>query len=557
VDSKIAAGKSTNVLKAAGAMGLATFFSRILGLVREEVFAVMFGASDATDAFNVAFRIPNLFRDLFAEGAMSSALIPTFTRTYKENGELRAWRLAGLVFRILFILGCLIAAVGMIFAPQLVNLYASGFHSVPGKFELTVSLTRVMYPFFPLVALAAAFMGILNACGKFFLPAFASALFNLTSIVTGVLLALFFSHFGYEPILGMGIGVLFGGFVQAFCQLPALYKVNYRWDSENISGVRWYKEPGLKRMLFLMIPGTIGLGATQVNVLINTMLASSQGTGAVSYLNYAFRLMQFPIGLFGVSLAAATLPRISHQWVENDLDGIEKTLVSSLRHVFAINLIATVGLAFLGAPIIQLLFQYGRFNWTDTQATAAVLAAYSIGLVGYSTVKVLVPACYALGETKVPVISSVLSVALTIVFNLLMIHSLGYLGLAVGTSLAAIFNAVFLLVAIRYFLRRKGGKLSLSLLVQPFIFYFFCALVAGYASYLTDQYFLKDLFIAWKVPNIGPLGTVLLRGVHLLLLGTELLLIALFLGRALKLPEIDSLFKFLKRKLYPFAAKVD
>src|SRR4051812_3012360 len=214
---------STSVLRAAGAMGIATFLSRILGLVREQVFAVMFGAGNATDAYNVAFRIPNLLRDLFAEGAMSASLVPIFTRVRAEEGDARAWRVAGLVFRVLFFTVTALSLAGMLFAPQLVGLYASAYKQIPGKFELTVDMTRIMFPFFPLVALAAAFMGILNACGIFFLPAFASALFNVASIVVGVIFVGIFGYiepqWGISPIVGMAIGVVAGGFVQAFCQL--------------------------------------------------------------------------------------------------------------------------------------------------------------------------------------------------------------------------------------------------------------------------------------------------------------------------------------------------
>ncbi len=399
---------STGVLKAAGAMGVATLISRILGLVREQVFAFLFGAGSMTDAYQVAFRIPNLLRDLFAEGAMSASLVPTFTRTREEEGEDRAWRVAGLVFRVLFVLVTALAALGMIFAPQLVALYASAFKQVPGKFELTVRMTREMYPFFPVVALAAAYMGILNACGVFFLPAFASALFNLVSIVVGVICTQIFIHFGADwgvhPIEGMAIGVLFGGMIQAGCQLPSLYRKGYRWIPKRAQDPVWYSDPRLKRMLFMMVPGTVGLAATQVNILVNTVLATSQGPGAVSWLNYAFRLMQFPIGIFGVSIASATLPKVSQQWVRQDIAGVSATLVRSLRTVFAVNLPASAGLAFLGFPIIELIFQYGRFRPDDAKATAWALAMYAIGLTAYSAVKVLVPACYALGNTRVPVI---------------------------------------------------------------------------------------------------------------------------------------------------------
>ncbi len=460
-------------------MGFATFLSRILGLVREQVFAFLFGAGNATDAFNIAFRIPNLLRDLFAEGAMSAALVPTFTKVRKEEGDARAWRVAGLVFRVLLGVVGVLALGGILFAPHLVGLYAAAFRSVPGKFELTVRMTRIMFPFFPLVALAAAYMGILNACGKFFLPGFASALFNLTSILTGILGAWLLPRFGQPSILGMAIGVVVGGTVQAFCQLPELYRQGYRWKGRTPADPPWRQDPALRRMLALMIPGMVGLAATQVNVLVNSVLATSQGPGAVSWLNYAFRLMQFPIGIFGVSLAAATLPRVSALWVEKNPQGVADTLTRSLRHVFAVNLPASAGLAFLGAPIIALLFQYGRFGQSDTDATATALAAYSAGLAAYSAVKVLVPACYALGNTRLPVISSVLSVVVTIALNLAMVGPLGFWGLALGTSLAALFNAVFLVVALNRLLREQGGRMAYGPLVRGALGYLALGVAMG------------------------------------------------------------------------------
>jgi putative peptidoglycan lipid II flippase len=405
-----------------------------------------------------------------------------------------------------------------------------------------------MYPFFPLVALAAAFMGILNACGKFFLPALASAIFNFTSIVSGVCLTFVFMHFGYPPIMGMAVGVVLGGAAQAFCQLPALYKLNYRWVPSD--GARpWYREPGLKQMLLLMIPGTIGMGATQINVLINTLLASTQGTGAISYLNYAFRLMQFPIGIFGVSLAAAALPRLSSLWVDKNVAGYKNALSESLRHVFAINLLAASGLAFLGLPIIQLIFEYGAFSFADSQATAAVLAAYAVGLVGYSMVKILVPACYALGNTRLPVVSSVLSVALTIALNLAMIESFGYIGLALGTSFAAIFNAGFLFIAVRRVLHKNGDRLEVRPLLKSFLGYLFCALVAGLSVYFMNEFFFAPSLT--KVLDLfdGTLALVALRLTHLFILGVIFIGIALVFGYVTRQTEILSIVRYLQKRL--------
>lgn len=547
------ASPSGSVLKAAGVMGFATLLSRMMGLIREQVFAYLFGAGNMTDAYNVAFRIPNLLRDLFAEGAMSASLVPTFTRTRLEEGDRRAWRVAGLVFRVLFCLVSAIAILGMIFAPELVSLYAGAFRDIPGKFELTVKMTRTMFPFFPLVALAAAFMGILNACGVFFLPAFASALFNIASVTVGVICAeiLFYRgpEWGIQPIEGMAIGVVVGGAVQAFCQLPALYRQGYRWQRKTVQDPVWTHDPRLKRMLWMMVPGTIGLAATQVNLLVNTILATSQGPGAVSWLNYAFRLMQFPIGIFGVSLASATLPRVSQQWVKKDYPGVSQTLTQSLRSVFAINLPASAGLGFLGYPIIELIFQYGRFYMEDTRSTALALAMYSVGLTAYSAVKVLVPACYALGNTRLPVISSVLAVIVTIVLNTCMVGPFGYWGLALGTSLAAILNGLFLLGSVRSLIRKKGGDLPLGPLFRAFLQYLAVALGMGFACYFTSQGLYQIMSDRVFAELMGKSGIPLARGIRVSILLVEGVAFVILVSQVFHLKEVKEVFDLFTGKL--------
>lgn len=543
-----------SVLRAAGAMGLATFFSRILGLVREQVFAVMFGAGNATDAFNIAFRIPNLLRDLFAEGAMSAAFVPTFTRVRLEEGERRAWRVAGLVFRVLFFSVACLALLGMYFAQPLVELYAARFHEVPGKFELTVNMTRIMFPYFPLVALSAAFMGILNACGRFFLPAFSSALFNLASIVTGVLLATIMPHFGRQPIEGMAFGVLIGGTIQALSQLPSLRRVGYRYPPRHDSDPVWRRDPALRQMLFLMVPGTVGLAATQVNILVNSVLATSQGPGAVSWLNYAFRLLQFPIGIFGVSMAVATLPRVSKLWVEKSFQEASDTVDRSLRQVFALNLPAAGGLAFLGVPIIQMLFEYGRFSTFDSHSTAMALAAYSLGLGAYSAVKVLVPACYAVGNARTPVVASLLAVAATVVLNLSFVHSLGFVGLALGTSLGAWINAVYLLAAFRRIVRKAGGELHLASLAKSFFLNSLVALGMGAGCWALHEYVLLRVILQPETAGwTGHAAVALIRAFRVgldVLVGIGLVLVLAKIFRVPETGEVLELFTLrLKKKL--------
>lgn len=530
-------------------MSAGTFLSRILGLVREQVFAVLFGAQNVTDAFNIAFRIPNLLRDLFAEGAMSSALVPTFTKVRKTEGDRRAWQVAGRVFRVLFLLVTVLSAVGILFAEPLVAMYASHFKNVAGKFELTVEMTRILFPFFPLVALAAAYMGILNAAGRFFMPAFSSALFNLTSIVVGVAGATILPRYGIQPILGMAAGVVLGGAVQAFSQLPALYGSGYRFPKKEASDPSWSKDPALRSMMALMIPGTIGLAATQVNVLVNSVLATSQGTGAVSWLNYAFRLMQFPIGLFGVSFAAATLPRASAFWVDRDFKGLSTLLDTTLKQVFAVNFPAAAGLAFLGYPIIQLLFQYGNFYPEDTAATARALAAYSVGLGAYSAVKVLVPACYAVGVTRIAVISSVLSVALTLAFNLTLITPLGFAGLALGTSLAAIFNCVFLAFFLKKRIHEVGGEWILFPIFKAACVHTLLALVMGTVCHFSHQWVQTFITEAWVREHVGIFGAVFVRSLRVGVVILEGIGVIFLLSKLFRIQENLAVIDLFSRKL--------
>ncbi|MBY0470238.1 murein biosynthesis integral membrane protein MurJ [bacterium] len=542
-----------NVLGAAGAMGAATFISRIMGLVREQVFAFMFGAGSAYDAYTIAFRMPNLLRDLFAEGAMSASVVPTFTRVRIEKGDRAAWRLAGLVFRSLLIVVGVLTCIGIFFSEQLVSFYASAYKAIPGKFELTVEMTRIMFPFFPFVVLAAGFMGILNACGKFFLPAFASALFNIVSVVSGVTLALIFGQYGIEPIKGMAIGVVLGGAVQALCQLPALYRAGYKWPAKTEKDLAWNHDPHLRNVMLLMLPGTVGLAATQVNVLINSILATSQGTGAVSWLNYAFRLMQFPIGVFGVSFAAATLPLASQHWVKGDASKVTTLLGSSLRNVFAINLPAAAGLAFLSVPIIRMLFEYGRFTSTDTLATAGALAAYAVGLPAYSAVKVLVPVCYAIGITRKAVTSSVLSVVVTIALNLALINRLGYIGLALGTSAGAIFNALWLLFSIRSRIAEKGETLPIGAFLVNFLRHLVVALLMGAACWFLlqqmDFYFSEAEWLNRFSTISAAAMKIIFRTLKVSLLIGAGVLILLFLAKLTRLEETTEVVKIITKKV--------
>lgn len=449
------AGKAAGhprLARSAGVFGLATVASRVLGLVRDQVLAFYFGAGDANDAFRVASRIPNLVRDLFAEGAMSAAFVPTFTRELTLNGRERAWRLANSVINALLLVTGVIVIAGIAFAEPLVRLFAADFAEVPGKLELTIYLTRVVFPFLTLVAVAAALMGMLNSLGHFFIPALSPAMFNVAIVVLSLALIPFAPSLGLQPITIVALATLVGGVGQLAVQWPPLKREGFRYRA-----VLDFKDQGLHRVLLLMGPGTIGMAATQINVFVNTVLATSQGTGAVSWLDFAFRLMYLPIGLFGVSIATAAAPAVSRLVADQDFPRIRSTIANALGLMMFLNVPATLGLIILARPIVAVIFEHGEFTAADTEATAAALQFYAIGLVGYSIVRIISPTFYALQRSRVPVTVSAASVLVNVGLNLALVQVMGYRGLALGTSITAIVNASAQLLLLRREINGIGG----------------------------------------------------------------------------------------------------
>lgn len=408
--------------------------------------ARLFGASLAWDAFNLGFRIPNLTRDLFAEGALSSAFVPTFTEYLATRPKQEAARLANLVASALIVVVGGVCLAGVVFAPALVWLLAPGYAQVPGKFELAVRMTRIMFPFLLLVALAAQAMGILNACNKFFVPALASTFFNLGSVCFGLAAGFLAGpYIGLTPIEGMAVGVVCGGALQLAVQVPSLLKSGFSFRL-----MFDWKHPGMAHILQLMGPAILGNAATQINVMVNTNFASQLSDsvrgydGPVSWLGYAFRFMQLPLGIFGVAIASATLPAVSRSAAVGDIDQFRSTLSRSLGMVFLLTIPSSIGLAVLGRSIVGAIYQGGKFQAYDTQQTAQALTCYAVGLAGYSALKVLSPSFYALGDSRTPVIISLLSIGINVVFAYALIHmtTLGHAGLALSTSAVAIFGFV-------------------------------------------------------------------------------------------------------------------
>jgi putative peptidoglycan lipid II flippase len=435
--------------RSAGLIGIATMSSRLLGVAREMVFAAAFGAGNAMDAFNIAFRIPNLLRDLFAEGAMTAAFVPTFTRTLGARGREAAWRLGNHVINALLVITGLCVVAGVVFADEIAWLLASDYAGVPGKLELTAFLTRLQMPFLTTVAVSVALMGMLNSLHRFFVPALSPAMFNVATIACALLLAPLMPRFGLEPIVALGIGTVLGGLGQILIQWPFIRREGFRYRLALDT-----RDDDLRDVLRLMVPGTLGLAAVQVNVLVNSWLATSQGEGAVSWLNYAFRLMYLPIGLFGVSIATAALPAFARAAAVKDVAAMRGTLSGGLRMMLMLNVPATLGLIALAGPIVQLLLERGAFQPSDASATAAALVFYAPGLLGYSAVKIASPSFYALGDSRTPVAVSVASMGTNFLLNVTLVRVLGYRGLALGTAAAALLNAIVLWWLLS---RRLGG----------------------------------------------------------------------------------------------------
>ena len=401
------------------------------------------------DAFNVAFRIPNLVRDLFAEGAMSAAFVPAFTRHLTLHGRAAAWRLANNVLNALLIATLALVAVGLVFTRPLVTLYAGDYAGVPGKLELTILLTRVMLPFLATVAVAAVAMGMLNALHHYFVPALSPAMFNVATIVCALVLVPVMPSFGLPGIMAIAVAVLLGGLGQVLVQWPPLGREGFRY-----SPVFDPRDKALRDIVLLMGPGTIGLAATQVNIFVNTLLATSQGTGAVSWLNYAFRLMYLPIGLFGVSIATAVLPAVARHAAVGELAEIRTTVSRGLAMMLMMNVPATLGLLVLARPIVELLFEHGRFTAADTEATAALLRLYALGLIGYSAARIASPTFYALRQSRTAVAVSLAAIAGNVALSVSLVAFMGFRGLALATAIAALGHGGLLVLLLH---RRLGG----------------------------------------------------------------------------------------------------
>jgi putative peptidoglycan lipid II flippase len=517
--------------RAAGVVALAVLCSRVLGLAREQIFAALFGGGRIMDAFTIAFRIPNLLRDLFAEGALSTAFVTTFSKTVATDGETAAWRLANKVATLTTVSLSAITVLGIVFAPWLVAVLAPGFEGE--KAALTVTLTRVMYPFILLVSLAALVMGMLNARNVFGVPAMASSFFNMGSIVAGVVLGYWLDpHFGTRAILGLAVGTLIGGALQLAVQLPALGALGYRLRPD----FHWH-DPGVRSILRLMGPSVIAASTTQVNVLINSVFASELGDGPTFWLTVAFRLMQLPLGVFGVALGTVALPLLARLAATGQHGAFRSELARGLRLAFLMTIPASIGLIVLAEPIISVLYQHGRFGAHETAESAGALRFYALGLCGYAALKVLVNAFYAVDRRKTPMVVSFIAVGLNLALNWIFTVQLqwGHRGLAFSTACVATSNFLILYLLMRAHLGRLESRAMVLLLARVAL----ASLVLLAIAWGGGQLLLSD----WAVQPFWPkLAT--------LMLVIACAAVAFFLcASALGISEVRELAQAVRRRL--------
>ena len=440
--------EAVHITKAAGLVGAATLLSRILGVVRDLVVAWFIGAGLAADAFFVAFRMPNLLRRLFAEGSLTISFIPVFGECLYNQGREEAFRLARSAWWLLAIVLVIVSVLGILLSPVIVRIVAPGFFYLPGKFELTVLLTRIMFPYIFFIGLVALSMGILNALDHFAAPALAPVLLNLAMIGSILLIS---PHLA-KPTVGLAIGVIIGGALQLGLQIPVMIRKGF---SPFVRGPLYHT--AIKRIGLLMTPAVFGAAVYQINILVGTLLASLLPEGSVSYLYYADRLVQFPLGVFAIALATAVLPSLSRQAAVRDMEGLQASFSYALRLVFFVTIPAMTGLIMLREPIVRLLFQRGAFDQAITLLTAQALFYYALGLWAFSGVRIVVSAFYALQDTKTPVVVAVISLVVNIVLSVLLMGPMRHGGLALATSLASGVNLMLLIWALKKRLGRIGA----------------------------------------------------------------------------------------------------
>lgn len=469
---------NAQVAHATGVISGATFISRILGFLRDMIIAQIFGTKMAADSFFVAFRIPNLLRRLFGEGGLTAAVVPVFTEYYTVKSKDEAWKLANILLNTFLLILLITVAIGVVFSPTIVRVIAWGFYATPEKFDLTVKLTRMMFPYLFFISMAALTMGMLNSLKVFFIPALSPVFLNISIIA----FALFLAPRLEVPVFALAAGVVVGGMFQFFIQVPVLIKKGLKYKA-----VLDFNHQGLRRISKLMLPAVLGLAVYEINSFVDTLLASLLPEGSVSYLYYSNRLVQFPQGLFAVALGVAILPTLSRQVAQGQLKALKDTVSFGIQLVLFITIPATVGLVVLRESIINLLFEWGEFSRQSTVATAHALLYYAIGLCAFSGVKVIVPAFYSLKDTVTPVKIALYAMIANVFLNLWLMGPLLHSGLALATSLSSLLNVLLLVFALR---KRIGGLNGRKILISA-VKLTMASIIMGLALYWVNTGFYE------------------------------------------------------------------
>ena len=506
-----------------------TMTSRVLGVAREQIFAALFGTGPLAEALQVAFLLPNLLRDMLGEGALTAAFVPTFTDELKNRGKAAAFRLANIMLGIVFVGVGALTVLGIVFAPELVAVFTEFGARDASITPLTIQATRLLFPFFPLMSLSAVVMGALNAQEKYGIPAFAPAIHNVVAVSGGAYL-LYLGLDGKEALLSWAATLLFAGFAQLAIQIPELRRTGFRFRL----CFAWM-DPAVLRIARLMGPATLGLAALQINLIVRTWFAS-QEAHAIPWLGYAFRLFYLPLGLFGVAVATICTTRLAQRAAARDLDGMRTTFDGGLRLIGFLTIPCMVGLTVLGEPIVRVLFERGKFDAVDTFHVAAALSLYALGLYAYSGVKVAAPAFYALDRSRVPVTASMTAVAANLIVSFALFPTYGFLGLAIGMSVAATVNFLVLFVSFH----RQFGGLDLSGLLRHLARVLLacipCGVTAWGVAWGLDSLFGHARFV-WQVVTVGLAiaSAVLAYGAACKLLGlAEMATVLAFARRRLK-----------------------
>ncbi len=515
---------AASLARRASTVSLGTLISRVLGYVRDMLIAYFFGASMAADAFFVAYKIPNLLRRLLGEGSLSTSFIPVYTQFLTNRGEEEARELLRTVIGAFGILFIILTGLGIIFAEPIVSIIAPGFAGDPEKFGLTVLLTRIMFPFLIAIGLGAIILGVLNSWKLFFIPAIAPAMLNISEIV----FMLFVVPRLAVPIIGLAIGVVTGGFAQMLFQLVPVIK-----KSGGITPIIDLSHPGLKRIGKLMLPAIVGLSIMQVNSFVDTICATLLEAGSVTHLYYGNRLMQLPLALFGTAVATVSLPVMSENAAKKELFQLKKTLSASLKMISFLILPATTGFIVFGTPIVNMLFQRGRFLASDTAATAWVLIFYAGGLIFFSGVKAFVSAFHSLQDTKTPVKIASFAMGVNVMLNIFVVtnkslkefFSAG--GLALATSLAALINFTLLFL----FFRRHHGDIGIKNILSSLRKHITASVLLGFVIFRAGI-FTSEWNIYIRTPAVIVFGFFFYMAISLLI----------------KTPEIKEMRTILKRK---------